>query len=114
MGLIRAIFCVLLPPLAMLDKGVPKFLIVCLLTLLGWIPGIIGAIIFNSGVSVLRALFCVLLPPLAVYDCGLGAILITIVLTLFAWIPGIIGAVLFVMMDNAAKKAEYDIYTGRR
>lgn len=106
MGLFRAIFCILLPPLAVIDKGVPVFLIVCILTILGWIPGIIGAIIFNSGMSFLRALFCVALPPLAVYDCGFGAILVTLVLTLLGWVPGIIAATLFVMMSKAAKKPE--------
>ena len=105
MSLIRAIFCILLPPLAVIDRGVPAFLIVCILTILGWIPGIIGAIIFSSGMSFLRALFCVALPPLAVYDCGLGAILVTFVLTLFGWIPGIIGAIIFVMMKSAGKRS---------
>jgi uncharacterized membrane protein YqaE (UPF0057 family) len=95
----------LLPPLAVIDRGVPAFLIVCILTILGWIPGIIGAIIFSSGMSFLRALFCVALPPLAVYDCGLGAILVTFVLTLFGWIPGIIGAIIFVMMKSAGKRS---------
>jgi len=45
MGLLRAIICVLLPPLAVVDKGCGSFLIVLVLTLLGWVPGIIGAII---------------------------------------------------------------------
>lgn len=98
MNIFRAIACILLPPLAVIDKGVPAFLIVCILTILGWIPGIIGAIIFSSGMSFLRALFCVALPPLAVYDCGIGAILVTLALTLLGWIPGIIGAIIFVMM----------------
>jgi uncharacterized membrane protein YqaE (UPF0057 family) len=106
MGAIRAIFCILLPPIAVIDKGVPTFLIVCILTILGWIPGIIGAIIFCSGISFLRALFCVALPPLAVYDCGLGAILVTLVLTLLGWIPGIIGATLFVIMKKTNEKAQ--------
>jgi uncharacterized membrane protein YqaE (UPF0057 family) len=46
MGILRAILCVLLPPLAVLDKGLGAVLIVLLLTLVGWIPGVIGAIIF--------------------------------------------------------------------
>jgi uncharacterized membrane protein YqaE (UPF0057 family) len=45
MGIIRAIFCVLLPPLAVIDKGLGNILIVIVLTLLGWVPGIIGALI---------------------------------------------------------------------
>ncbi|MCI5783470.1 MAG: YqaE/Pmp3 family membrane protein [Bacteroidales bacterium] len=45
MSLIRAIFAVLFPPLAVVDKGCGSFLIVFLLTICGWIPGIIAAII---------------------------------------------------------------------
>ncbi len=45
MGIIRAIICILLPPLAIIDKGCGSFLLVLVLTLLGWIPGIIGAMI---------------------------------------------------------------------
>ena len=41
----RAVLCVLLPPLAVLDKGCGTILIVLVLTLLGWIPGIIAALI---------------------------------------------------------------------
>ena len=45
MGVLRAILCVLLPPLAVIDKGCGSILIVIVLTLLGWVPGIIGALI---------------------------------------------------------------------
>ena len=45
MGILRAIVCILLPPLAVLDKGCGSILIVLALTLLGWIPGIIAALI---------------------------------------------------------------------
>lgn len=48
MGLTRALFCVLLPPLAVADKGCGSFVIVCILTLLGWVPGIIGAMVICS------------------------------------------------------------------
>jgi uncharacterized membrane protein YqaE (UPF0057 family) len=47
MGLLRAIVCVLLPPLAVLDRGCGAILITTLLTLAGWVPGIIAAVIFN-------------------------------------------------------------------
>ena len=43
MSLIRIILCVILPPLAVLDKPVGVFLLVLLLTILGWVPGVIGA-----------------------------------------------------------------------
>jgi uncharacterized membrane protein YqaE (UPF0057 family) len=41
----RVVLCVLLPPLAVLDKGCGSIVIVFLLTLLGWVPGVIGALI---------------------------------------------------------------------
>lgn len=45
MSLGRAILCILLPPLAVLDKGCGSILIVTVLTLIGWIPGIIAALV---------------------------------------------------------------------
>ncbi len=45
MSLLRAIVCILLPPAAVLDKGCGSLLIVAVLTLAGWIPGIIAAMI---------------------------------------------------------------------
>lgn len=45
MSLIRAILAVLFPPLAVADKGCGSFLIVFFLTICGWIPGIIAAIV---------------------------------------------------------------------
>ncbi len=45
MSLGRAILCILLPPLAVLDKGCGSFLIVALLTLVGWLPGVLAALI---------------------------------------------------------------------
>lgn len=48
MGLFRAIFCILFPPLAVIDRGCGAILLVFLLTLCGWIPGVIAAILFNT------------------------------------------------------------------
>lgn len=45
MSLLRAILAILFPPLSVVDKGCGSFLIVCVLTLLGWIPGIIAALV---------------------------------------------------------------------
>lgn len=45
MSLIRVILSVLFPPLAVFDKGCGSILIVLLLTIAGWIPGVIGALI---------------------------------------------------------------------
>lgn len=41
----RAVLAILLPPLAVIDKGCGSVLIVFLLTLAGWIQGIIGALV---------------------------------------------------------------------
>ena len=41
----RALLCILFPPLAVIDQGCGSFLLVCLLTLVGWIPGVIAALI---------------------------------------------------------------------
>lgn len=48
MGCGRALLCILLPPLAVLDKGCGTVVIVALLTLCGWVPGAIGALIVCS------------------------------------------------------------------
>lgn len=48
MSIWRVILCIIFPPLAVYDKGCGSFLIVLLLTLAGWIPGVIGALIINN------------------------------------------------------------------
>ncbi|MBP5452597.1 MAG: YqaE/Pmp3 family membrane protein [Treponema sp.] len=48
MGCLRAIFCIIFPPLAVLDKGCGSILLVTLLTICGWVPGVIGALIINN------------------------------------------------------------------
>ncbi len=45
MSLLRVILAVIFPPLAVVDKGCGSFLIILLLTCMGWIPGVIGALI---------------------------------------------------------------------
>lgn len=47
MGILRAILCIILPPLAVLDKGCGAILLVTILTIIGWVPGVIAAIVFN-------------------------------------------------------------------
>jgi uncharacterized membrane protein YqaE (UPF0057 family) len=44
----RVLVCVIFPPLAVLDKGCGSILIVTILTLVGWVPGVIGALVVNS------------------------------------------------------------------
>lgn len=45
MSLLRAILSIIFPPLAVIDRGCGSVLIVFLLTLCGWIPGIIAALV---------------------------------------------------------------------
>jgi len=45
MSLIRAIICIFLPPLAVIDKGIGAILIVTILWLFGWVPGTIAALV---------------------------------------------------------------------
>ncbi len=45
MSLFRVLLAIIFPPLAVVDKGCGSFLIVFILTCLGWIPGVIGALI---------------------------------------------------------------------
>ncbi|HKJ07296.1 MAG TPA: YqaE/Pmp3 family membrane protein [Flavobacteriaceae bacterium] len=48
MGCFRVLLCIIFPPLAVLDKGCGSVVIVFILTLLGWIPGVIAALIINN------------------------------------------------------------------
>ncbi len=48
MSCARAILCIIFPPLAVVDRGCGTVLIVLLLTLAGWVPGAIAALILNS------------------------------------------------------------------
>lgn len=45
MSIFRFILAILFPPLSVLDKGCGSILIVLLLTIAGWVPGVIAALI---------------------------------------------------------------------
>jgi len=45
MSLFRVLLAILFPPLAVLDRGCGSIVIVFLLTLCAWVPGVIGALI---------------------------------------------------------------------
>jgi uncharacterized membrane protein YqaE (UPF0057 family) len=47
----RVILCIVLPPLAVIDKGCGSILIVSLLTLAGWVPGVLAALIILDRVK---------------------------------------------------------------
>ncbi len=48
MSIWRVILCIIFPPLAVVDKGCGSFIIVFILTLIGWVPGVIAALIINK------------------------------------------------------------------
>jgi uncharacterized membrane protein YqaE (UPF0057 family) len=48
MGCFRVLLCIIFPPLAVVDKGCGSIIIVFILTCLGWIPGVIAALIINN------------------------------------------------------------------
>jgi len=49
MSCLQVLLCIIFPPLAVLDRGCGSILIVFILTCIGWIPGVIAAmIIINS------------------------------------------------------------------
>ena len=45
MSFLRVLLSILFPPLAVYDRGCGSILIVFLLTLCGWVPGVIAALI---------------------------------------------------------------------
>lgn len=45
MSFLRVLLCILLPPLAVLDQGCGSILLVTLLTLAGWVPGVLAAVL---------------------------------------------------------------------
>ena len=45
MSIWRVLLSILFPPLAVLDKGCGSILIVLILTICGWVPGVIAALI---------------------------------------------------------------------
>ncbi len=49
MGFFRVLLCIVFPPLAVLDRGCGSILITTILTICGWVPGTIAALIINNG-----------------------------------------------------------------
>lgn len=47
MGCFRALLCLVFPPLAVIDRGCGTVLIVFALTLAGWVPGAVAALVLN-------------------------------------------------------------------
>ena len=51
MSCLQVILAIIFPPLAVIDRGCGSMLIVFLLTLCGWVPGVIAALIILNNVS---------------------------------------------------------------
>jgi uncharacterized membrane protein YqaE (UPF0057 family) len=49
LGCMRVLLCLIFPPLAVLDCGCGAIVIVTILTLFGWVPGTIAALVILSG-----------------------------------------------------------------
>ena len=45
MSIGRVLLAILFPPLSVLDRGCGSIVIVAILTLAGWVPGVIGALV---------------------------------------------------------------------
>ena len=45
MNILRVLLAIIFPPLAVLDKGCGSVIITLILTLAGWIPGVIAALV---------------------------------------------------------------------
>jgi len=45
MSLFRVILAIIFPPLAVIDKGFGSLIITFILTLCGWVPGVIAALV---------------------------------------------------------------------
>jgi len=45
MGCLRVFLCIIFPPLAVLDQGCGSIVLVTILTLCGWVPGAIAALV---------------------------------------------------------------------
>ena len=56
MSFLRVLLAILFPPLAVIDQGCGSLLIVFILTLCGWVPGVIAALVIlnNPGQFVLK------------------------------------------------------------
>lgn len=48
MSCLRVLLAIIFPPLAVIDKGCGSFFIVLLLTVIGWVPGVIAALIIMN------------------------------------------------------------------
>jgi uncharacterized membrane protein YqaE (UPF0057 family) len=48
MSAVRIVACLVVPPLAVLDKGLKALALTMVLTFLGWVPGVVAALVYSS------------------------------------------------------------------
>lgn len=51
MSILRVLLAILFPPLSVLDQGCGSILIVFILTLCGWVPGTIAALVILNNTN---------------------------------------------------------------
>ncbi|MDB9779238.1 YqaE/Pmp3 family membrane protein [Flavobacteriaceae bacterium] len=51
MSIFRVLLSILFPPLAILDQGCGSIIIVFILTLCGWVPGVIAALVILNNTN---------------------------------------------------------------
>ncbi len=52
MSVWRVLLSILFPPLAVVDKGCGSFTIVFILTICGWVPGVIAALVILNNPNI--------------------------------------------------------------
>ena len=48
MSCFRVVLCIIFPTLAVIDKGCGSIIITTILTLVGWVPGVIASLVINN------------------------------------------------------------------
>ena len=44
----RVVLAIVCPPLSIVDKGLKAIILTCVLTFLGWVPGVVCALVYAS------------------------------------------------------------------
>lgn len=44
----RVVLSIIAPPLAVIDKGLGAIVVTSVLTFLGWVPGVVSALVYSS------------------------------------------------------------------
>ena len=55
MGCLKALLCIICPPIAVIDKGCAVVLLVTAITICGWVPGVVVAFLICLDSKVTRS-----------------------------------------------------------